>query len=473
MKIMLINPPNYSTVTLGKFKNFLPPLPPVGLAYLAAYVREGGHDIQVIDAFGEQLVFQEIENRIKKFQPSLIGITCMTPNAPMAQQVASEIKKAFPEITIVFGGIHPSLMPDEVLKDPHVDYIIRKEGEISFLNLINTLESGNPLKDVKGLSWRQEGENVHNEDEKFCENIDMFPFPAWDIFPTHIYTVPVQWSYAHPVLPMLTSRGCPNRCSFCSLQTVGPNYRGRSTENILAELEFLIKNFGVRQIMLLDAIFPINKKAAMEFLTALIQNGFHKKVCWVTETRVDYVDYEVLCKMKEANFRLVAFGIESGVQEILDNVNKNIKVPQIHKAVSLAKKAKLDIYGLYMLGLPGETIKEARETVRLAKELNTDYAKFNITVPYPGTKLFYEAIKEGTLKSLVWSDYASYHSATGKDPVYVPKGMRKDELIMLQKTATREYYLRPKIILSHLFKINSWENLKQKFMIAKTLFLNY
>lgn len=462
MKIVLINPPGNLEKTLGKLKGVSTATPPMGLAYIAANLLKNNLEASIIDAYAKNFNIEKTFEAVKEYSPGLVGINVLTPAAPIAHRLAALIKKYNNKIIVVFGGSHSALMPNETLSDKNVDIVVRAEGEFTLLEIARSLNSAD-FSRIKNISYRRGGEVIHNPDGEYITNLDTLPFPAWKLLDLKLYNPPPHWDIKNPSLPIMASRGCPYRCTYCSLKTMGRGYRMRSPENIADEIEWLVNDFKIKQVMFMDAAFPLNRKWGFAVCEEIIKRGLNNKVVWLCETRVNHVDLELLKKMKQAGCRRVAFGVESGNQELLNNIKKGFKLNQVREGFELAKKAKLETIAYFMLGLPGETPEKSAETIKFAKELDADYVKFNLTVPYPGTEMYDQAVKEGTLKSLDWELFTSFSSMTEFDPVYVPSGLTKDILMNTQKKAIREYYFRPKKIIGYVLKIRSLKDITNNF----------
>ena len=254
-----------------------------------------------------------------------------------------------------------------------------------------------------------------------------------------------------PGLSILGSRGCPYRCTFCSLPNIGSKYRERDPKKIVDEFEYLINNFPIKQISFVDPVFPLSKKTGLEFCEELIRRKLNDKLVWTCETRVDIVDKELLKKMRQAGCKRILFGLESGVQESLNNVNKNFTLDDIRENIKYTKEAGIQTTGLFMIGLPGETKEMIRKTIDFAKEIDLDFAKFAITVPFPGSKIYEDLTERGELNRRDWENFVTFNPDP-QELVYIPGKVKPEELINMQRKAHLEFYLRPKIIFGQLFK---------------------
>ena len=454
MKVLLLNPPMDFEAALGKADKIAKytVMIPQGLASIAAVLERNAVECLITDAYAENLTLDVITDRIIDYNPDVLGLSCVTPVVPIVHEVIKRIKDRKPSIIVVLGGPHPSILPDEELDDTNVDYIVKGEGEFIFLNLLNELKGGRNFSRVDGLSYRENGKKIHNKTAENIDNLELLPQPAYHLLPMHLYSTPPQWSLASPSFQLLASRGCVYQCGFCYVG-MGKRMRYKNPKTICDEIEYLIKNYGCRQIVFVDTIFPISDKHANEVCKEIINRQLNKKIVWFTSTRVDVVNQDMLNLMHRAGCRLVTFGVESGNQEILDCIKKHITLEQTVKAVKMAHKAKIDVTASYVLGLPGETIQTVLDTIKFAKKLNTLYAQFNIIVPYPGTEVYEYAVKNGLLRNRNWSNYVSLVSMTELDPPFIAPGMTKEELLDIQKRAYRGYYLRPVIIFKHIRKM--------------------
>ncbi len=473
MKIVLVNPSIDFEVAMGKIKNLSSSMVqiPLGISYLASYLRVNGFsEIEIIDSYAECLSIDKTVRLCIEKEPEILGIGCVTATYPIVCEIARKMKEERPGTKIVVGGEHPTTLPEETLANQYIDIVVRGEGEVTFLEIVRFLAEGKPeISKIAGISYKDNGRIVHNQSRDQIKDIDTIPFPAHDLLPMKLYNAPPHWEIDRPSFQMMTSRGCPHRCTFCSLGVMGKMRRARSPRNIFKEIEYLIDNYNARQIMFWDAIFPVSKREGMEFCKELIKSRIKGKIVWTTECRVNVVDEELLNLMYEAGCRIIAYGIESGVQRLLDNVKKKFTLDQARSAVKLTSKAKIRTYGTYIIGLPGETRDSIFQTLEFAKELDTDYAQFNVMVPYPGTQIFDEAIKNGNTNLLEWDKFIQASAFTRYDPVYVPDGMEAEELKTLAKRVYKKYYLRPGMLFKHLKYIRSFKDLSRYIGVGKAL----
>ena len=453
MKITLINPAMNFKV-FGSFARFMQPMPPLGLAYLAAILEKKGIDVAVIDNFVAKMDVPGTLRLIKARKPDVVGISCLTPSAPEVYAIARAVKEFDSSITVMLGNIHASVFAEDILKHEAVDFVVRGEGENSVPEILDALSGSKKYESIAGISFKKNGVVVHTPDAAPIHDLDSLPFPAWHLFPYHHYGMLPFMDIKKPCLSIVSSRGCPYKCVFCCLFGTGTVFRTRNPYAVADEMEYLIKKFSVRQLGFVDPAFALSRKNAVTLCEEIIKREIHKKLVWICETRVDLMDNDILSLMKKAGCRRILYGIESGSGDTLAQSKKQFKKEEVIRAIKATRKAGIETSGLFMIGLPGETKKMAEETLRFSKELNLDFAKFAITVPYPGSKLFEDLKKSGNLISREWDQYVTFNTDPRK-LVYIPGNMTPEELIRLQKTAHLTFYLQPKLILRQMWNIRS------------------
>ncbi len=453
MKVLLVNPSiNFSK--LGKFKNLFEPMPCIGIAYIASMLESHGHNVKIADDFALRIGVNGIMTFIAEFQPDVVGISCLTPSAVQCEELAVSIRHYNPSIRIVWGNIHASYFAGELLSAGYADAVVHGEGEYTMSELVDTYQNNEASEDVKGIYLKINGEILRTENRPLLADLDLLPYPAWHLFPVDKYGLLPFADIAKPILTLLSSRGCPFNCSFCGITYKKEGYRKRDVKKVVDEIEYLIDRFRVKQIGFVDAIFPLSKQHCKDFCSELIKRNVNKKIIWTTETRVDIVDDEIASLLKEAGCRRLIFGIESGVEQLLKNVNKNYTVDEIKAGVESAHRAGLETIGLFMLGLPGETEELSRQTIEFAKSLPLDFAKFAVLIPYPGTEIYNRLVKSGTWNRRDWDNFSTFNPDP-EELVCYPGKMTAYQLLTMQKKANREFYVRPNMIYRHLFRIRT------------------
>lgn len=439
MKILLINPP-------GKTSFITPPL---GLLYLAASLRKAGHQPLILDflleKFDQNSLFKIITQGVK-----VIGISAVTPLIHNAIFLADLIKKKFPEKIIVLGGPHPTLLPKETLENCQgVDFIIKGEGEERINSFIDYLEGKKKEEGLDGIAFKKDGEIIDLPQKKYIENLDNLPFPARELVSIEKYSEVLD-SAKKPATTLITSRGCPFKCIYCSKPVFGNFFRARTPENILKEIEFLKEKYKIKEIIFYDDSFTLDRERIIKLCQLLIEKNLN--ISWKCETRVNLIDEELLQLMKKAGCHLIGYGIESGNQEILNILKKGITIAAIQKAVKMTKKAKIDALGYFMLGIPGETEKEIKETINFAKSLNLDFVQFSIATAYPGTELYALAETQGKLPK----DFqGAFYALGSQEEITSLCDLTPQILKSYLKKAYRSFYLRPSYISQKISKIRS------------------
>ncbi|MFH2021576.1 MAG: radical SAM protein [archaeon] len=456
--VLLINPPFGLQERYGKIlARFGAISEPLGIAYIASMLELHHISVTIIDAQVETLSTQNIVDQIDK-NVYLIGITVLTPMFSAVEELCNQIKKRYPKIPIVLGGPHASALNEQVLEEiPAADIICFGEGELTFLELAK--QDYQNLRDVKGICYRKNGQISINHARKLIKDIDDIPPPARHLLPMNRYKLTTSRVMHDTYCPtLIVARGCRFACTYCS-KTFGNTLRKHSIKRIMSEIGVLIHKYRAKQINIEADNLTVDKKFVFELCSSLIKKGYHKKLRWTCESRVDTVDEPMLRFMKKAGCWQISYGVESGSQRLLDLVHKDTQKSQIEKTFQLTKKAGISIRGFFMLGLPTETVSESRETIEFAKKLDPHWAQFTLTIPYPGTKMFTQLKHKGYL-SLDWDSYNTWNGwiENAKLP-YVTSGRTEEELKKLQRTAMREFYFRPKTILRHLLSIKSIHDL--------------
>ncbi len=471
MRVLLVNPA-MNMKALGKFQGLLEPMPVIGLAYIAGVLQEDGHEVKAIDQFTYGWGVEKVIDEIKEFRPDVLGIGMLTPSTPVALEVANQAKAALPHLHIMVGNVHADIFYREILTTSAVDFVVHGEGEYTVKELVAALGRGDTdFSGIQGISYIDEstGEVTKNAARPVVQDLDALPYPAWNLFPYTRYGLLPFADVAYPVLSMSGSRGCPYRCEFCSLLYTGSNYRKRDPIKIVDEYEFLYEKYGIKMVGFVDPIFPLNKKILFKFCEELMRRGLHKKVCWLSETRVDRIDRESLRIMRASGCRRILLGIESGVDLLLENVNKTFTTETTRKAVRMLREEGIDSVGLFMIGLPGETPEMTRQTIDFAKSLDLDFAKFAITVPFPGSQMFEDLRREGRLDRDDWENWTTFQPDPAK-MIFVPREVSNEYLLKMQKKGLREFYMRPSMVYRHLVEIRTisagqlWHGIKGMFL---------
>jgi len=416
VQVTLISPPQ----NFSKTQETAGVVPPLGLSYLAAVLDRDKYDIRIIDAVGEKywqvyqwrefglrgLNFEEIVDAIPP-KTRVVGISNLYTFAFMvASEIARIVKEKYPDITIVFGGAHPTVMTKQTMKRPEIDFVVLSEGEYTFRDLLAVIERGSGWEDIDGLAYRKDGEIVINHKKNFIKDLDEIPFPRRDLLPMKNYfeaKEPHGSANRELWTTMIATRGCPYDCTFCNTPQIWQRrWRPRSPGNVVDEIEELQRDFGVEEIHFEDESLTTDPKWVVEFSKELKRRNIN--IIWQTSNgvRAESISEETLDLMIEAGCTQVTVAAESGSPRILkDVINKRLDLADVLGAVKLARKRKVFIACYFMLGLPDEYISDVFRSIWLAVRLaayGTDEVVFSVFSPLPGSKLINRLIDEGKVR---------------------------------------------------------------------------
>ncbi len=412
---------------------------PLGIYYLASSVRQAGHEVRVIDGEAEEMTVSDIGSKAMEYMPDIVGISSTTVAFPRALEVAREIKARIPEVPVVVGGPHATAVREEVMINPEIDYAIFGEGEEALKELLDTLTTGSKLAHVRGLAFRDSAVTIMNEARPFIGNMDSIPFPAYDLIPDFRLYNPPPTNYKRvPVANVVTSRGCPNQCTFCGHSVFGRTLRQRSAENIADEITELSQSYHVREIAFVDDTFTIQPRRIFDLFRIL--NGKGIRFPWTCMSRINTVDFETLRFMRDQGCWHISFGIESGDEEILRLIKKNISLEETKKVVTWCHHLGIRTKGFFIIGNPGETAATIEKSILLALSLPLDDVVVTLNTPFPGTNQHQRAGDYGRMGIQDWSRFNMWN------PVFVPHGLTADILIEKHREFYRRFYLRPRII---------------------------
>ena len=424
--------------------------PPLGIGYLSSYLKQNGHETLIIDALRDNLSNEEITEIINNNNIDVVGITCLSAFYKEVCELSQLLKKY--NKTVVIGGVHPSFLPEDTLKESQADFVIVGEGEIAMLQLLNNNFNIDNIKGVYNLKNIQKKLEFADR----IDNLDNLPFPDWE------QINPAKYPYAphgavsknFPIGIIMSTRGCPYSCKFCS----SPHFyerkiRFRSPENVVNEIEYLIKNFGVKEIHFEDDNLTLKREHIIEICNLINNKNIKISFACPNGIRADRVDKDLLMLMKKTGFYSVAFGIESANAQILKNINKSESIDKIKRAISLSNDCKISSQGFFIFGLPGETKETIEETIDFAVNSKLKKAQFLILDVLPGCELYDE------LKGKFQSDFSknSY-----MEPEWIPEGLTKKDLINAQSSAFKRFYLRTNVFL-YMLKFISIHQIKFLF----------
>lgn len=439
-------------------------LPPLGLAYVAAYLRERGHECRIVDGLAEPISLPALCDIARPYD--VVGITVLSTYAVRVIELIRALKVGRVPAPVVVGGPHVTAMPESLL-DQGADYAVVGEGEATMCELVESLAAGRKPRDVKGLVFRDGDKYLATERRPRLDPLDQAPMPARDLLPMAGYRSSVARSSRQPSHSMLTSRGCPGTCSFCSKMTFGTKTRYFSVDRIVEEFFLLRDKYGARDVSVWDDNFVSNPDVIFAACEQLRRRDFH--TTWSVEARVDGVSREILAALKGAGCDYIAYGIESGSQRILDYVNKRVRKEQIRETIAITKEVGIPIRGYFMMGMPTETPQEMEETIRFAMELDVDVASFTLFVPLPGTVEYKRAQRSGQFDPEYYLHRIVPEINFLDEPLYVPEGMTAAQLLTIHRKAYNRYYFRPRTLLRKLLSLRSAEDIAAAWQGGMTL----
>ncbi len=446
-RVALINPP-WITRDGNIWHGVKSTSPPLGLLYVASHAEAAGHVVRVLDVNAEGLKLPDVERELATFRPEFVGLTAVTAQIGSTHEIATSIRRVTPDAKIVAGGVHPTALPDEVLRDENIDFVIRGEGEKPFTALV----TGEQPNSIGGLSFRT-GNRLqpvqHNRLDEPIGELDSLPSPAYHLVPFEKYRPAIGAYRRLPAVNMTMTRGCPGKCTFCNSAETA--LRTRSAEHIVDEIKTLQRRYGIREVSFYDDTFTIYKQSVLRFCELILERGMD--VSWSCFARTDCVSPSLLKMMKAAGCHQILFGIESADPEILANIRKPINIELTRRAVKMVQEAGIAVRAAFMFGNPGETIESMRRTIDFAKQLDPDIALFNITTPYPGTQMFEWARQNGYLRTLDWGEFD-----LGNAVMDLPT-VSADDINRMYQTAYRKFYFRPRYLWRRLTRIRTLEDL--------------
>ena len=452
MRVMLVSPPFDEALSVGgtrSMKYVLNTIAPLGLGYLAAVAEREGHEVRIVDcSLGMSL--RQLCDKAVAFDANVLGITCTTPSFVSARTAARALREAAPDARIVIGGAHVTAAPVETMARGDFDVGVVGEGEETFAELLRVWGEDwhADLSDVAGLALGGEDGPRLTPRRAQIQNVDSIPYPARHLLPRLSQYHPTPASYRKlPLGVIMTSRGCPSKCTFCDRAVFGSTYRARSVDNVMGEVEELIRHGGAREIRFFDDTFTQKRSRVFEMCERLARWN----VPWTCLTKAAAVTPEMLKAMRRAGCWQVLYGLESGDDEMLKRLKKGNTVEINTRAVRWAQEAGLSVRGDFIVGTPGETPESFERTVRFALDMGLDYAHFNKFVPFPGTELYEQLCAQGYEFDFETACSILDHAAL----LYVPESMTAEQYRELLDDAFRRFYLRPSYMLKRLFQIRT------------------
>lgn len=407
-KALLINPSYYDSYGTAKAAIVDPVYPTLSILTVAAGAEKAGHQIEILDLSYRQYDYQMVMDKIKDFKPDVVGITATTPLMNQLRDISVLTKSVSKDIRVIAGGSHVSALPKESIMESMIDIVVVGEGDTTLAEVLD----GNALKNIRGIFYRNGNDIIETPSRPFVQDLDSLPMPAWHLYDAQEYKYKISRLLARrrPLAMAEFSRGCIYTCDFCaSKNTMALGYRKKSPERCAEEVKLMYK-YGYREFALADDIFTSDNKWAKSVSEAISKTGVDMLWTCTNGIRVESCDKELFRAMRKAGCYRVSFGFESGNDKVLKDFGKGGKacLDKGVEAVRMAREAKIDTSGFFMLGLSPDTEKTMRDTINYAKRLPLDMMKFGIAIGFPGTKMFNEYRKKGMVKTYNWDDYFIY-----------------------------------------------------------------
>ena len=437
--VMLVGLPSRKQVYLEtNVRVGAPSYPCLTLATLAGHLTKEFR-VKIVDLDLVVDAWRELRQQIKLFKPRVVIVSAKTPVYPIAVELMHKVKKVFPKITTIIGGVHATICSEEVLREGCFDIVVVGEADFA----LPTILAENNLSKLYGKIFRDEKSPVNN--------LDSLPLPAWELFDLHKYKNSKLSCRKNPAGMIETSRGCAFRCNFCCKDIFGTHYRMKSPKRVVDEMEYMLK-CGFEEIHIVDDSFSQDMERAKAVCKEIIRRELKFPWSLINGVRVNLVDREFFYLAKKAGCWQTGFGIEAGDQTILDKVGKGTKLAEIRRAVRLAEQAGIETFGFFILGLLGETEKTMEKTIRFAKSLPLSTAKFDLCIPYPGTGYYKLLESQGRILSRDWSAYRLHQI---EKPLFDHENLDWVTIGKYYGRAFREFYLRPSYF---------WKRLKRDLM---------
>jgi len=422
-------------------------LPSLGILFLAAVTRREGFPTQLVDAAALNLGPDGLLARVTSARPDVLGLSATTFSIYHAAAFAARVREVLPDVTVIIGGPHVSAAPLETMERfPEFDLAVIGEGEETIVDLLKALESGSPVDAIPGIVLRRDGAVTTTGRRAFLSDLDTLPYPAWDLLEGFPAAYPPATFKVRklPAASLVTSRGCPNRCIFCDRSVFGSNCHAFSAEYVVGMIRYLADAFGVREFSFEDDTFITFKKRLHAICGEIIRLDLD--ISWTCLGRVNSIDAETLALMKRAGCWQISFGIESGSQEILTTIHKNVTLEQIQRAITPCRASGIPSTGFFIVGHPGETEETLKQTFDFSQKLPLDDISVTMLTPFPGTEIYDRAAEFGQF-DCDWSRMNLLNT------VFIPHGLTHEVLEQNQRDILRRFYLRPRIVLGYLRRL--------------------
>ncbi len=428
--VTLVNPPAEVVRECYDTPNY----PAIGIAYVAGYLKSHGVEVSVIDGKLSRMTVDQTVTEVIASNPRVLGLSAMTHMIVTASKIAQAVKAVCPQTVVVLGGFHGSFLPEQTLREfPAFDYIIVGEGELAFLDFVRATFADEDPSSIAGVASRTAGHNGEaprirvNGRGEIPDHLDKLGMPAWELFP------PAK------MYPIMTQRGCPFGCNFCS-RPYGRTLRQRTPAHVVAELMRSVEQYGCKHIDLYDETFTVRRDYVNGLCDAIIEAGLHRKLTFWCYVHANTIDLPTARKMKEAAFREVGFGVESGSPEIMKRMHKGVRQEDVLRAADIFRQAKLKFAAYFIIGHPHETKRTVRDTIELATRINPDSVAFGIMTPYPGTEIWEMAVRGQGGYKMLSTNWENFNKQIGS--ALELQDLPRKQMERLQLQAYLTVYLR-------------------------------
>jgi radical SAM superfamily enzyme YgiQ (UPF0313 family) len=446
--------------------------PPLWASLLAGYLQGLGYSVGILDAEVEQLSYEETAKRIKEINPLLAVVSvsgtnpsASTMNMTGAGDIIRHLKQIAPEMKALFHGLHPSALPENTLKDEKADFVCQGEGFYTLPKLIDALKAQEKTFKIEGLWYRSDGRIIPNQRPPVFKNLDELPMPAWNLLPMKKYRAHNWHCFGNienrePYGVIYGSLGCPFNCSFCCINAIfgKPSIRYRSPEKIVEEIDFLVTNYRIRNIKIIDEMFAMNEKRVASICDLIIERKYDLNM-WAY-ARVNTVTPTMLAKMKKAGINWVAYGFETGTKQTLNGINKGYDLNKVPEIVQTTYESGLYIGANFIFGLPDDDWDGMQQTLNMALDINAEWTNFYCTMAYPGSKLYEQAVKENWPLPETWQAYSQY----SYDSFPLPsKHLTTGQILSFRDYAFHAYFENPRYLnkIKKLFGVETVNHIRE------------
>lgn len=443
--------------TYGSLKDIGPKCPNIGIATVAAFLEQNNYKVQILDAFALELTHEQVKDKIRSIKPSSVLIGSSTATHRNAMKILENTKEIDKGITTIYGGPHVTNSPQTAITKDFVDYLVINEGELTALELLEFINGRNKLKkeEIKGICYMENSKMKFTEKRPFIMNLDILPMPAYHLLPMDAYRAYGWLDVGRRFTTIMTSRGCPFKCSFCVSSKNNENFwRQRSAAKVFEEIKLLYDKYNIRHMYFQDDEFCVNHRRVIELCNMIVDNNMD--LYWECLTRVNHVDEELISNMARAGCKSILYGVEVGYEEGFKKIQKPITLDMVEKAVRMTQKHKIMVKVTFIMGFPWESEKELKQTIKFAKRLDADLTFFNTLTPYAGADIY----NEMKMNNLILSEDDFEHHGTHASTLIRTKYLSPKEIEYWVGRAYLSMYLRPKYLFRKLSQMRNFNEFK-------------